>query len=398
MNIEQKNPSTSPDDLLREISSTRQHITIGIPRENIDSEHRLALTPEAVAMISASGGRVLIEEGAGEGIFYSDMAFSEAGAEISDRKTVLGSDLILQIAPPPPQSIAFMKKRATIFHSLQLSNMSAAALNTMAEKSLNVVAYELITADEKDYPVRNIFSEAEGAVAVSIASGLLTNANGGKGIVLGGFPGVTPTEIVIIGAGAAATVAARTLLSMGASVKVFDNDISKLRRLQSETGSQIFTSILLPKALQNAFRSADIVIGAMRYIDDNVRYIVPAETTALLKNGAIVIDLRVGLGGCFEETCMLPGDSEKFVQRGVTYYCKPNLSSYVARSVAMSMSNVLLPFLTELTDNAALNEAVNRIHFLRSGHYMYAGKMVNRFVAKHFNLPSHDIGLFMSSY
>jgi len=389
----------SPQELLKEVSGSRQKFSIGIPKESRAEEKRLALTPEAVDMIAETGHRVLLESGAGAGINYPDGVYAESGAEISTREETFAADIVLKIAPPLPAEIALMKKRATLCHSLQLSAMSSTQFGLMAEKNINAIAYELITPDGLDFPVRNIFSELEGAAAIAIASELLSNEHGGKGIIVGGVPGVAPTEVVIIGAGVAGTVAAKTAMAMGATVKVFDSDLSKLRRLQSELGTQVFASVFHPNVLYNAFRSADVVIGAMRFIDDSVRFLISEEVIGKMKKGALLIDLRVTLGGCFETTCMLPeGHPEVFEKRGILHYCKPNISSRVARTTSMSLSNVFTPYFTRLSDSITWSDNITSNPSLRSGHYMYAGKLVNRYVAKYFNLPSHDIGIFLAGY
>jgi alanine dehydrogenase len=394
----QENKLSRPQEMPVMTQGSRPVVSIGLPRENPNTEKRLALTPEAVDMIVGAGHRVLLEAGAGEGINYSDAAYSEAGAEISSCKNVFASDLIFKIAPPTIAEIALMKRRATVCSSLQLSAMSGEMFQQMAAKSISAMAFELMSADGRNFPVRNSISEIEGAAAIALASELLSNEHGGKGILVGGVPGVPPAEVVIAGAGVAGTVAARAALALGALVRVFDNDILKLRNLQSELGSQVFTSVFQPNVLFNAFRSADVVIGAMRFIDDSVRYVISEEVTAQLKRGAVVIDLRTGLGGCFETTCMLPTDHpRRFEKKGVIYYCAHNLSSRVARTTSMALSNVFTPYIMQISPSGGLADLLQTDPMLRQGHYIYAGKPVNQYVARRFNLSAHDIGLFLSS-
>jgi alanine dehydrogenase len=389
-----------PRELPKEINnSTRHPLLIGIPKENVQIEKRLVFTPEAVDMIVEAGHRVLFEEGAGEGINYSDAAYSESGAEITGEKQVFECDLIFKITPPTLEEIMLMKKKATVCSLLQLPNISAETLSAMTEKSINAAGYELMSPDGLTFPVRNSISEIEGAAAISVASELLSNDKGGKGVLMGGIPGVSPVEIAIIGAGVAGTVAARTALALGATVKVFDNDVRKLRKLQNELGQLIFTSVLQPNVLVNTFKSADVIIGCMRYINDPIRYVISEDVIKTIKKGALIIDLRVNQGGCFETTCFLPaGHPSIFEKYGILHYCVPNLSSRVARTTSMALSNIFTPLVLRAGESGGVVGITQIDPTFRSGLYMYAGKLTNTYVAKYFNLPSNDIGLYLSVF
>ena len=230
-----------------------------------------------------------------------------------------------------------MRPRTTVFSLVQFSLFAQEAFELMMAKRITAISYELMADDDNRFPVLNVTSEIEGAASITIASELLSNTQGGKGILLGGIPGVSPTEVLIIGAGNAGTVAARAALALGASVKVFDDDINKLRMIQQVLGQRLFTSTFHPNVLRNAFRSADGVIGAMRYINTRHRYIIATDLVRTMKKGALVIDLRVSQGGCFETTCCLSReDPPVFEQYGVLHYCKPNISNRVARTTSMA--------------------------------------------------------------
>jgi alanine dehydrogenase len=341
-----------------------------------------------------------MEEGAGLGVNYSDTAYSESGAILTkDRKEVFACHLIFKIAPPTLEEVALMNKRTTVLSMLQMSDLSVELLNAMATKQINAVGYELMTLDQVNFPVRNAISEIEGAAAISVASELMSNDKGGKGILMGGVPGVSPTDVVIIGAGTAGTVAARAALALGASIKVFDSDIRKLRKLQNELRQPVFTSVFQPNVLINAFQSADVVIGAMRYINDPVRYVISEDVVQTMKNGSVIIDLRINQGGCFETTCFLPeGHPMIFEKHGVLHYCVPNLSSRVARTTAMALSNIFTPIIESIGEAGGVAHIAVADTGFRSGFYMYAGKLVNSYVAKNFNLPANDIALFLSVF
>jgi alanine dehydrogenase len=389
-----------PSEALKETANARRPLLIGIPKENKKTEKRLAFTPEAVDMLVEAGHSVVFEAGAGEGIRYSDVEFSEAGAVITpDRETVFGCDLLFKITPPTLEEIGLMKKRATVLSLLQMPDLSVESLRAMTAKQMHALGYELMTPNNRCFPVRNSISEIEGAAAISVASELLSNEKGGKGVLLGGVPGVSPTEVVIIGAGVAGTVAARAAMALGATVKVFDSDIDKLRKLQRRVETPVFTSVFQPHVLVNAFESADVVIGAMRYIDDSVRYVISEDVIRTMKQGSALIDLRINQGGCFETTCFLPPEHPPVYEKyGVVHYCIPNLSSRVARTTAMALSNIFTPLLLQIGDRGGVTATASAEPMLRSGFYMYAGKPVNHYVAKYFNLAAHDINLFLSVF
>ncbi len=398
--LNKEKTSFIPQELLKEIGKSKNRLVIGIPKENHKKEKRLALTPEAVDMITEAGHQVILEKEAGLGINYSDAAYVEAGATIASTPAeVFQSNIIFKISAPTLEEISLMKNRTAIFSMLQLSSFSLEIVKAMMDKKLTAIGYELICNEQHNYPVRNSISEIEGAASISVASELLSNTHGGKGILMGGVPGVSPTEVVIIGAGIAGCTAARAALGLGASVKVFDNDICKLREMQHTLGQTLFTSVFQPHVLANALKSADVVIGAMRYINSPVRHIISEDVVRSMKKGSLLIDLRINQGGCFETTCFIPeGHPEIFERYGVLHYCVPNLSSRVARTTSMALSNIFAPLITRMGDSGGIAGITKTDRGFRSGLYMYAGKLVNAYVASHFNLPSNDIGLFLATY
>lgn len=389
-----------PQELLKELSKAGNRLLIGIPCERVEGERRLALTPEAVDMLTGRGHRVLVEAGAGLGINYSDNHYAEAGAEIvATPAEVYQADIILKILPPFTAEVMMMKPRTTLFSTVQFNNFPHEAFELMMAKRITAIAYELMADDRQRCPVLNVISEIEGTTSITIASELLSNTQGGKGILLGGIPGVSPTEVVIIGAGNAGTVATRAAMALGASVKVFDDDINKLRTIQQVLGQGLFTSTFHPNVLQNAFRSADVVIGAMRYINTRHRYIIAEDMIRIMKRGALVIDLRVNQGGCFETTCCLsPSDPAVFEQYGVLHYCRQNISNRVARTTSMALSNIFVPMLFQLGEAGAVPGMVKSDPGFKNGVYMYCGKPVNNYVSNRFGLSSNNIDLYLSAF
>jgi alanine dehydrogenase len=389
-----------PHELLKELGKINTRLLIGIPRERGERERRLALTPEAVDMLTEAGHCILFESGAGLGINYSDSHFSEAGATIVDTPAeVFQADLIIKILPPLAAEVALMKPRAILFSMVQFNIFSQAAYEAMMQKRIHAISYELMTDWQKTPPILTLLSEIEGMAAITIASSMLSNQQGGKGVLLGGIPGVAPTEMVIIGAGTAGTAAARAALGMGAVVKIFDNDINKLRLLELSLGQRVFTSNFHPKVLQNAFHSADVVIGAMNYLYSRQRYLIAEELIRTMKKGALIIDLSINQGGCFETTCYLtPADPEIFEHYGVLHYCRPNISNSVARTASMAFSNILVSMLRSLSDFSTFQSILKEDDCFRSGVYMYNGKPVNSYISSHFNILSNNLDIYLTMF
>ena len=388
-------------ELLLKAEKQKTSLVIGVPKENQEVERRLALTPETVSLLVSSGHRVLLEAGAGHAINYSDSYYAESGAEIvGTAMEAFQADLILKVLPPTLEEVLMMRQRSTVFSFLYLHRLSTPLLELMSEKKINAMAYELICDDSGVSPFVTSVSEIEGACSITLAAELLSNVHGGKGILLGGIPGISPTEVVIIGAGVAGTMAARAALAMGASVKVFDDDISKLRAIRHELGGALFTSTLQPNVLRNVFRSADVVIGAMQYINKTNFYRISEDLIREMKRGALVIDLRMAQGGCFETTmeACLPSHPAIFEKFGVLHFCEMSLSSRVARTASIALSNIFISLFTSMGDCGGVDHFARFDRGFASGFYLYAGKMVNSYVANHFNFPVSDIGLFLHGY
>ncbi len=386
------------ESLLRELAR-QPHLSIGLPKENAEVETRLALTPEAVAIVTEEGHNVYVQRGAGEPMSYSDLQYSEAGAIIVDSATdVFNANIILKIAPPTIQELHLMHPNATIFSMLQLSNLSAECIRFMMKKKINAIAYELIKDEQKAFPVVSSISEIEGSSAIAIASELMSNEHGGKGILLGGIAGITPTEVVILGAGITGTVAARSALALGAQVKIFDHDINKLRKIQHYLGQQVFTSVIHPNVLIRALASADAVIGNLRYINGSERFMVSEDLVKTMKQGAIIIDMSVDQGGCFETSECRTLKNPTFERYGIIHYCVPNISARVARTTSMALSNIFAPMLLKIGHSGSVKSAIAESSGFRNGAYIYSGVLVNRLIGSYYGIQSNEIGLLLAGY
>ena len=263
---------------------------------------------------------------------------------------------------------------------------------------MNAIAFELIKDDNGCFPVIRSMSEIEGAASIMVASEYLSKAHNGKGVLLGGITGISPSEVVILGAGTAGESAARAALGLGATVKVFDNSFKNLRDLEMNIGQRIFTSVLHPKALTKALKSADAVIGNLRYLQSGLSYMVTEDQVSQMKQGSILIDLSMGQGGCFESSMCTDFAHPVFIKHGVIHYCVPNVASHVARTATIALSNIFTPLVLQMADAGSINNIIKEDPGFSNGIYVYKGILTNHYIGETFSLPSKDIGLLMAAF
>ncbi|MDH3382418.1 MAG: alanine dehydrogenase, partial [Flavobacteriaceae bacterium] len=289
-----------PQEEMLEIFKRKGELYIGIPKETAFQEKRVCLTPDAVSALVSNGHKVLLESGAGNGANFSDSEYSEAGAEITkDAAKVYACPMILKVEPPSLEQIKLLNPQTILISALQLKTQSKKYFEALASKRITALAFEFIRDESGLYPAVRSLSEIAGTASVLIASELLSNSSEGNGLLFGNISGVPPIEVVILGAGTVGEFASRSAIGLGANVKIFDNSISKLRRIQTNLGRPMFTSTLQPKNLIKALKRCDVVIGAVR--GSNRSPIVVTETMVEnMKNGAIIIDVSIDMGGCFE--------------------------------------------------------------------------------------------------
>jgi alanine dehydrogenase len=388
-----------PKEERLEVGIKPAKLFIGVPKEESFGEQRICLAPDAIAVITAGGHRVVVESGAGDGASFNDHDYSEAGAEICyDKKEVWSADVILKVHPPSLDEIDLLKQKQTIISAIQLKIQNEAYFRKLMKHQVTALAYEYMEDDDGIAPVVRSMSEIAGNTSVLIAAELMSNQHGGKGLMLGGITGVNPTNVVVLGAGAAGEFACRAAIGLGASVMVFDKSISKLRRLQADLHTRIATSVLQPKVLEKALRRADAVIGAIRTTHGRTPCIVSEEQVQKMKNGAVLVDISIDQGGCFETSEITTHDNPTFEKHGVIHYCVPNIASRVARSASFALSNVFLPVLTELSDKGGIENMIRSHRGFRAGLYMYHGHVTNRGISDWFGLPYQDINLIMTAF
>ncbi len=387
-----------PKEEMLEVKKRSKKITIGIPKEKSRFENRIALTPQGVELLVDNGHTVLFESGAGIPANYRDQDFSECGATIvTDASEVYQSEIIIKISPFTQEEIDMLSTKQTIISLVQLHQQSRDLIKKLMDKKVNALAFELIKDNNGCFPIIRSMSEIEGAAAIMIASEYLSKAHNGKGILLGGITGISPSEVVILGAGTAGESAARAALGMGATVKVFDNSFKSLIELERSIGQRIFTSVLHPKALTKALKSADAVIGNLRYLQSGLAYLVTEDQVEQMKPGSILIDLSMAQGGCFESSIITDFAHPVFIKHGVIHYCVPNVASHVSRTATIALSNIFAQLLLKISDAGSIDNMIKEDSDFSNGVYIYRGILTNHFIGEKFSLPSKDIGLLLAA-
>ncbi|MBP7808524.1 MAG: alanine dehydrogenase [Bacteroidia bacterium] len=388
----------APQEEMLEVARKKGKLFIGIPKEIAFQENRVPLVPDAVALLVNNGHRILIETGAGKAAHFDDKDYSEAGAEIAHSpEEVFKADIILKIAPPTLEEIELMKPKQTLFSALQLTVQPEDFLKKLIAKKLNCVAFDLIADDAGIFPIIRAMGEIAGGASILIAAELLSNVNQGVGSILGGISGISPTEVVIIGAGTVGEFAARAALGLGATVKVFDNSTSRLRRLQNQLGTRVFTSVIVPRVLEKHLRTADVAIGALRATKGRTPCIVTDEMVAEMKNGSVIVDVSIDQGGVFESSHVTNHSKPTFKKHGVIHYCVPNIASRVARTASFAFSSIFSQIIMNMGDEGGFESLVRRDSGVRNGVYVYNGILTNQYMAEAFNLPYKDINLLMAA-
>ncbi|MFH6603758.1 alanine dehydrogenase [Maribacter algicola] len=384
-----------PQEETLEVLKQKGELFIGIPKENQYQEKRICLTPDAVNAITAHGHRVLIEAGAGEGAHYSDIEYTDAGAEITkDTKKVFGCPLLLKVEPPTLAEIDLMNPQTTIISALQIKTQSKNYFEELAKKRITAVAFEYIRDEDGKYPAVRSLSEIAGISSVLIASEIMSKTNKGNGLMFGNISGVPPVEVVIIGAGTVGEFAARSALGLGGNIKVFDNSITKLRNIQTNLKQTVYTSTIQPKNLLKALKRCDVAIGATRG-KDRAPVVVSSSMVEHMKKGAVIIDVSIDTGGCFETSEITTHDKPTREKFGVIHYAVPNIPSRYPKTASISISNIFTPYLLKLGEDGGLENSLRFDKGLRNGLYLYHGILTNKSVGEWFDLQYSDINFLI---
>jgi alanine dehydrogenase len=387
-----------PQESMLEVKNKKNKLYIGIPKEVSFQENRIPLTPLSVALLVNNGHDVLLESNAGQAANFTDSNYSEQGAQIVyDTKKVYEADIIIKIAPPTPEEIEMMKPGQLLISALQLSTLKAECLHALMKKKVTALCFEHLEDEGGSLTVVRAMSEIVGATSVLIAAEYLSNIFEGKGLMLGGITGVPPTEIVIIGAGTVGEYAARTAISLGAQVKVFDPSIYKLRRLQNNIGTRIFTSVVQPIVLEKAITTCDVAIGAIRAEDGRSPCIVSEATVSRMKPNSVIIDVSIDQGGCFETSEVTNHTHPVFRKYDVIHYCVPNIASRVARTATYALTNIFAPILLDIGEQGSLKNVIWQKAGIRNAVYIYQGHLTNKHMGERFSIPSKDLDLLVVS-
>ena len=384
-----------PQEETLEITKEKGELFIGIPKETYFQEKRICLTPDAVAAIVANDHRVLIENGAGEKAGFTDIEYTKAGAELTkDLNKVFGCPIILKVEPPSLDEIALINPKTILITALQLKTRTKEYFEALANKKITALAFEFIKDEAHSYPAVKALSEIAGTASVLIASELMVNNENSNGMLFGNISGVPPVEVVIIGAGTVGEFATRSALGLGANVKVFDSSLTRLRNLQIKVGRPLFTSTLQPKYLMKALRRCDVAIGALK--GSNRSPVVVTETMVEnMKNGAVIIDVSVDMGGCFETTEITNHDDPTRIKHGVIHYGVPNIPARYPKTASISISNIFTPYLLNIAESGGLENAIRFDSGLKNGLYFYRGILTNKAVADWYGIPYSDLNILI---
>ena len=390
--------SPTPQEVLAPVLHKKGKLFIGVPKEESFQEKRVALTPESVNLLVNNGHRVVIETDAGNDAGFSDRLYSEAGGEIAfDLEQVFKAHWILKVTPPRPEEISLLNMNQTLFSPLHLPTMDLEHLKELMSKNITAVAYEYIQDEAGSFPMVRALSEIAGRFSILIASNYLNKSQGGHGILLGGITGVPPAKVVILGAGVVGEFATRTALGLGAEVRIFDNNLYKMMRLQNNINQSLYTSIINPQTLLEELKTADVAVGAIHSETGRSPCVVSEEMVAQMKAGSVIVDVSIDQGGCFETSRVTNHEKPVFKKYGVIHYCVPNMASGLANTASHVLSHVLTPILLNAYDYGGFEKLLHHHHGARNGVYIYKGRLTNRYLSKRFEIKYTDLDLLITS-
>lgn len=385
-----------PQEELYKIGNRQKELYIGIPKEVSFQENRVSLVPGAVSLLVSNGHKVVVESNAGKNCHFSDKEYSEAGAEIVySPESVFKADIILKVAPPSNEEIEYLSERQTLISALQLSVQPKDSLRRLMNKRITAIAWEFVKDEEGIYPAVRAMGEIAGNTAILIAAEYLSNVNNGPGLMFGGISGVSSTDVVIVGAGTVGEFAARAALGLGASVKVFDNSIYRLRRLQNDLGLRLNTSIIQPDVLERALSKADVAIGALRAGMGRTPCVVTEKMVSCMKPGSVVVDVSIDQGGCFETSEVTNHTHPVINKYGVIHYGVPNIASRVARTASYALSNIFSPILKNIGEMGGVQNYIKIEQGFRHGVYIFNGSLTSEVLGNTYDLPHKNLDLLL---
>lgn len=388
-----------PQEQTLEVGRNKKRLLIGIPKEVTPQEHRVPLTPASVSVLTGRGHEVVVQRGVGSSVQFQDSDFSEAGARMADSaQEVFESDMILKVAAPVEEEIAMLRHKQILLSALQVGSQHRESLRSMMAKKVTAVAWDFIKDREGIYPIIRAMGEIAGNTAIQIAAEYLSTDKGGQGLMLGGISGVAPAEVVVIGAGTVGEFATRTALGAGASVRVFDKSIYRLRRLQGILSQRIWTSIIQPDVLKQALLQADVAIGALRPEHGRTPMVVNEEMVGQMKAGSVIVDVSIDRGGCFETSEPTTLTDPVFKKYGVIHYCVPNIASRVPRTASYALTNIFTPILLSMGEMGTFEDVIKQNIGLRQGVYLYNGALTSEVLSEAYRLPYKDLDIMLAAF
>lgn len=375
-----------------------EQLHIGIPKETAFQENRIALTPDAVGVLVSNGHRVIIEHNAGEPTHFRDKDYAEAGAKIVyDKAEVFKAPILVKSAPVVEADLPLLQQNQQIFSPIHMSVMRADLLEKMMAKKITGISFEALKDDSGNYPIVRSMSEIAGSAVMLIAAQYLGSANHGKGVLLGGISGIPPTKVIILGAGTVGEYAARAAFALGASVKVFDNNVYRLKRLQNNIGHRLWTSVLEPRILSKQLKTCEVAVGALSSPSGRTPVVATEEMVSNMRPGSVIIDVTVDRGGCFETSEITSHERPIYMKYGVIHYCVPNIPSGFARTASQAISSVLMPLFLEAGAEGGFENLIwHKVH-LRSGIYLFKGALTNFHLSQRFDLKYTDLNLLIAA-
>ncbi|MEM9664473.1 MAG: alanine dehydrogenase [Bacteroidota bacterium] len=382
--------------LLRE---QHQALRIGVPRELVNEERRVSLTPSGVATLVADGHEVCVLAGAGTSAHFSDVEYTEAGADVVDDPAELyaKSNLVVKVGPPAHEELQYLQEKQILISALNLGGTTPDFLSRLMKLGITAIGFEFIRDPDGTFPIVRMMHEIMGSMAIQVAARYLESDGGGKGIMLGGISGVPPASVVIIGAGVVGEWAARTALGYGAHVIVLDTDLSALRALEHYLDRRITTAMATDAYTRSAVASADVVVGAMISAGQRSPVLVTEDMVASMRPGSVIVDVVIDQGGCIETSRSTSHSEPTFVLHDVVHHCVPNMPSNAARTATYALTNVLVPYLLQIGDAGSINEALWGNAGLRNGTYVYRKHLTKKSLATMFGMPYRDVELLIAS-
>ena len=344
-------------------------MNIGIPKERRPFELRVGLSPAGVEILTQQGHQVYVEHEAGVGAGFDDREFETAGARLvySPEEAFARADLLLKVARPLQEELDWLRPNTAITGLLHLASARQDKVKVLLEKKITSIAYEQIETADGSRPVLRPFSQIGGKIAVSVAARLLQNNWGGKGILLGGIPGVPPAEVVILGGGVVGTYATEAFLGLGAHVTVIDKDVNALQEVYNRFPN-VVTMISTKRNIEKTTSYADVIVGAVLVSGERTPVLITREMMRAMKPRSVFIDVSIDQGGCAETSRPTMHDQPTYIEEGVIHYCVPNMPGVVARTATHAFVNAAMPYIVQIanegvgaaiTNNPALQKAVN---------------------------------------